>query len=41
MPNVGSMTSNDNSLAANEESQRLAPDVTGYFNLEQTYLVLG
>ncbi len=28
----------DKSLAANEESMRLAPDVTGYFNLAQTYL---
>ena len=28
----------DKSLTANEESMRLAPDVTGYFNLAQTYL---
>ncbi len=28
----------DKSLAANQESMRLAPDVTGYFNLAQTYL---
>ena len=28
----------DKSLAANEESMRLSPDVTGYFNLAQTYL---
>jgi serine/threonine protein kinase/tetratricopeptide (TPR) repeat protein len=31
----------DKALAANEESQRLAPDVTGYFNEAQTYLDLG
>jgi len=31
----------DKALAANLESQRLAPDVTGYFNLAQTYLDLG
>jgi len=30
----------DKSLAATEESQRLAPDATGYFNLAGTYLAL-